>query len=400
MVGGMTESTPSPAGPAAAEPEAVCGYPGCERLPTAPTSKRGARPKYCDLKNEAGKAAHTALTAFREKDRLRKEAAGDDTDQAEPDDLGRPVTMSVARAAELREGIRRDVRGLADRLSLFEELLERIADPTAAEAQIDTITSEAAEQVAAAQADVAREVQRRQRAESAATQAEEAALEVDEQLTAAEAARAGAEERAAAARADTERVIAESEAQIDQARAEAAQRVAAAAEQVAAAEQDRDQQVAAARAEAATLVEQAQAQADEQVTAAAAERDQALRTAREETDRAATAVARAEASVARAQQAETDARAEVQRIREEMRERLAEQRGTYEERLAELTLARDEGLDRARRAETDLAAAATERQTLTDRIEQLHEQVTRLTGDLAAARATTSSTDPDPDIAD
>jgi hypothetical protein len=50
----------------------------------------------------------TALTAFRR----RQELARHDAAPAQTDDLGCPVTMAVAGAAQLREGIRADVQSL------------------------------------------------------------------------------------------------------------------------------------------------------------------------------------------------------------------------------------------------------------------------------------------------
>ena len=75
------------------------------------TTEAGARPKYCDLADESGKALHTAMTAFRARAALDRRAGA-----TQPDDLGRPVTMATARAAELRTDVARNIGGLMEKM--------------------------------------------------------------------------------------------------------------------------------------------------------------------------------------------------------------------------------------------------------------------------------------------
>ncbi len=119
-----------------ADPETTpeCGYPGCERPPRAAAFEgRGSKPKYCDLTDDQGRPAHTAMTAFRARAALDRRAAGG---APSPADLDRPVTMATARASELRTGLLADAAALVAKLTAAAEQLQAAADPEAAEAQI------------------------------------------------------------------------------------------------------------------------------------------------------------------------------------------------------------------------------------------------------------------------
>ncbi|MFC6582140.1 hypothetical protein ACFQBS_36040 [Planomonospora parontospora] len=73
----------------------MCRYPGCPAPPApAPADKPGRRPSYCVDAN------HTPLTAYRERQRLKKAAVGDPSAPT-PEDLDRPVSLSQVRAGEL-----------------------------------------------------------------------------------------------------------------------------------------------------------------------------------------------------------------------------------------------------------------------------------------------------------
>src|ERR1700676_1222640 len=68
-----------------------CAYPGCDQLPAAPSSDRGAKPKYCDDPD------HNPLSAHRERRRRQAEAKGERAEETG----GQPVTLGITRAAEL-----------------------------------------------------------------------------------------------------------------------------------------------------------------------------------------------------------------------------------------------------------------------------------------------------------
>src|SRR6266571_3160041 len=176
-------SMSDPMSTTSARPETTptCAYPGCERPPRAAAFEgRGSKPKYCDLTDDQGRPAHTAMTAFRARAALDRAAGGPPS----PADLDRPVTMATTRASELRTGMVADARG-----------------------------------------GLAREAQRRQQAEADAEEARAAASEMDEQLQAAEAAREQAEQRAADARAEADQARADAAARAGQAEADAAGRI-------------------------------------------------------------------------------------------------------------------------------------------------------------------------------
>jgi hypothetical protein len=108
-----TADRPTTPAAVAGPPAIACAYPGCDREPRQPDDGAGARPKYCELPDAGTGKPHTALIAFRR----RQELARQDRTGAEGEDLGRPVTMATARAAELRSGIRADITALTGRLA-------------------------------------------------------------------------------------------------------------------------------------------------------------------------------------------------------------------------------------------------------------------------------------------
>src|SRR6266571_8698089 len=117
----------SSAGP---ETTPTCAYPGCERPPRAAAFEgRGSKPKYCDLPDDQGRPAHTAMTAFRARAALDRAAGGPPS----PADLDRPVTMATTRASELRTGMLADAERLVQKLTAAAEQLQAAADPEAAE---------------------------------------------------------------------------------------------------------------------------------------------------------------------------------------------------------------------------------------------------------------------------
>src|SRR5690349_10187822 len=158
----------------ASTPEATtvrCAYPGCENEPRAAEDGAGAKPKYCGQPDVLTGKPHGALTAFRRRQELRQDGA------AEPDDLGRPVTMATSRAADLRKGIQADMAALTGKLAELVKQLERAADPERAEAQVEAVQAEARQQVDAAEARAAQEALRRQEARDDEAEARAAAQE-------------------------------------------------------------------------------------------------------------------------------------------------------------------------------------------------------------------------------
>ncbi|GII63292.1 hypothetical protein Skr01_33770 [Sphaerisporangium krabiense] len=115
----------------------ACAYPGCDRPAAMPSTsaRRGAPRKYCDVVDENDRRLHTALSAFRERERRARAQAAGGRGRDVVDD--RPVHTSIGRASRLQAEIRADIERLAERLAGMLAELERAADIEAAEAQIE-----------------------------------------------------------------------------------------------------------------------------------------------------------------------------------------------------------------------------------------------------------------------
>jgi hypothetical protein len=251
----MSSSTP--------EATAVrCAYPGCENEPRAAEDVVGAKPKYCGQPDPLTGKPHGALTAFRRRQELRQDGA------AEAEDLGRPVTMATARAAELRKGIQADIAALTGKLAELAEQLRRAADPEMAEVQVEAVQAEARQQVDAAEAKATQEALRRQEANADAEEARNATLEADERRQAAEDARGQAEQRATDAQAEVERIREETQARITIAEEDRDSAIARAEADKAAAIAEAAQRASRAEAQAREAIEQALAEAEALVRAA------------------------------------------------------------------------------------------------------------------------------------
>ena len=328
---------------AVSQPETListCAYPSCDRQPRPAEDRAGAKPKYCGEPDPVTGKPHTALTAFRRRQELARQAGG----PADPADLDRPVTMATARAAELRAGIRDDIVALTTRLAELVAQLDRTADPEAAAAQIEAVQAEAARHIAVARAETAGAVQSLQQAEADAHEARAAAGEADAQLSAELAARTTAEQAVRAARTAAEAQIAEAER--------------AAVQRVLAAEQDRDRAIAAARREA------------EQASARASAAGQAAARARQAAESATAELERVRAA--------TDRQAEAMRgdaARE--RERLS---AAHQAQIAALEDARAELRIRAEHSEAELARAIAE-------LDRTRTELDRARADLDRARS-------------
>lgn len=171
----MTEDAPF-AGSAVPSPDAAqrpCAFPGCPRPAAAPTFSSGRPPAYCE------DPRHTAVTAFRERQRRKATAAG-----APPVDDPRPIETATQCAAALRGQVAEVGEHLVTQLRTLLDELGVLGDPEAAAAQIESVTTEAGEQVAAATARAARAERAARSAEAereqAGTAAEEALARLEE----------------------------------------------------------------------------------------------------------------------------------------------------------------------------------------------------------------------------
>lgn len=318
----------------------VCRFPGCER-PTVPSDGVGRPAEYCD------DPLHTRAAAWRERQKLS---------QGLPVEA-RPVDAARQRASMITGQVTGMIEHLGQQLGVLVAELRTVGDPEAVEAQLEAVSSEAAEQVAGANARATRAEQAQRRAEAEKAEADAAATEATlnlEQITA----------LLEQARLDL--------AEANRARDELADELTT-VRATAAAEQAHAQEI-----QAQLRGELDAAQAD--LHATTLQRDAALARA-DESDRAqALAVSRADTAVAEAEQlretvgelrgvlavvhSERDAaRAEAERERSHADQRVADLQAAFEtqlsQRQAELAQAREEAQEhhtRAVRAEALLDA--------------------------------------------
>ncbi|TFV66562.1 UNVERIFIED_ORG: hypothetical protein E4P37_06120 [Bacillus sp. AZ43] len=362
----------------------ICRFPGCRRPAADSQSGTGRPPEYCD------DGAHNRTAAWHARRRLRPEQSGHAAGIEQ-----RPVDAARQRASELHGQIAGMIEHLNEQLKGLLEELRTVADPEAAELQIEAVTSEAAEQVATAAARASRAEQAQRRAEAERAEADSAA---EEASTLSGQLRITLEEaRQQLTEAETERdrvnaELADALAAVDADRNQSAAKLADLAEKLAVVEArlveahgDRD--AAIRRAKAATVVKsQAEERSHHAVERADAESARAARAEdavesvrrdlaladRQAADlraeasdlrgKLATMAAQRDAAVHDAEREKThghqrvdDLRARHEEERRRLREELAELRG-------ELNAARDEVLvqrSRADRAEARLDNAAT-----------------------------------------
>src|SRR6266545_7755238 len=139
-----------------------CAYPGCDLPAAAPTSDRGAKPKYC------ADESHNPLTAHRERRRLQAEASG----QRAEETSGQPVTIGLTRAAELIRTLEKLTTQHIDALGRAVEELRSAGDVESAEAEVYAARATADQRIATAEARLAEEIQRRRDAEADRDQAQ------------------------------------------------------------------------------------------------------------------------------------------------------------------------------------------------------------------------------------
>jgi len=99
--------------------------------------------------------------------------------------MGRPVSMAAARGGALRDELLRTAETLSSQLDRVVGELRTLSDPDAAAAQIETVTTETARQVAEAEARASRATAAERTARAASAEANAAASDLDGQLAAA-----------------------------------------------------------------------------------------------------------------------------------------------------------------------------------------------------------------------
>lgn len=333
--------------------ERTCRFPGCQRPAMAAEAGTGRPPEYC------GDPAHTRASAWRARQRTSENVAR----VAE----ARPVDSARQRASEISGQVSGMIEHLGQQLAVLVEELRTVGDPEAAEAQIESVASEAAEQVAGANARATRAEQAQRRAEAEKAEADAAAEEatgtseelarnlsgIQEELDAAraEGERLTLELEQATASAATDRELAQAESAGLRADLEAvrAQLTLTERERDAAAERAGTEEQARVAAErrtgaAESRVEAETARADREESAAEEVRGQ-LAGVRADLEAAREAVSDMRSSVAALTAEREAARADVERERIHGEQRVKDLHETYSRQIdqlrAELTQARD-----------------------------------------------------------
>ncbi|MGH3155803.1 MAG: hypothetical protein ACRDNF_04385 [Streptosporangiaceae bacterium] len=304
----------------------LCAFPDCDQPTAPPTSGRGAKPKYCADEN------HNPLSAHRERRRRQAESTG----QRAEETGGQPVTIGLTRATELVRALEKLTAQHADTLTRAVAELRSAGDVESAEAEVYAARTSADQRVAAAEARLAEEINRRREAEADRDQAH----------------------------ADRE--------EADEAASQAISRMDDLTRELAALHTTTDEQLRQLRDQAATDIQQARDHAQREISQA---RDEATRQVVEATSQ----LRRAEQETARAQQAEGAAieradRAQAQATEENSRIRTDAQRerdelhAATDARLAALEEARTALRIRAERAEAELDTARAENERLTEQL--------------------------------
>lgn len=148
----------------------TCRFPGCARPAVAAEGAGAGRPpEYC------ADPGHNRAAAWRARRRL-----GPDQPTRTVEEEKRPFDAARQRASEIRAQVAGIAEHLGQQMIALVEELRTVADPEAAEAQIETVTSEAAEQVASASARASRAERAQRQAEVERAEADAAAEESTE----------------------------------------------------------------------------------------------------------------------------------------------------------------------------------------------------------------------------
>ena len=149
----------------------TCRFPGCDRPAAAGDAGTGRPPEYCD------DPGHNRAAGWRERQRLK--GAGQ-TDARDARDEARPVEAARQKASELVAQLTGMAELFLDQLPRAIEEIRTAGALDAAEAQIESVTTEAEERIAAAAARASRAEQAQRRAEAEREEADAAALESTE----------------------------------------------------------------------------------------------------------------------------------------------------------------------------------------------------------------------------
>ncbi len=231
----------------------TCNYPGCTQ-PIPRPSGPGRPSEYCD------RPEHTRWRAWRERQRLQQEA------DPQPDSVTvtqtGPVTAARLRAEELLPQFRNLAEQLGTTLNAAVTEMSTLADPSAAEAQVQAVQADAARRIAEAEMAAAAAEQARRDAQQARIRAEEAAEDAAATADTAEARIAEARSQTAAAETARDDALHEVEAVTTRAADDVFAARCAAEEDIRAARNEAGAEIERIRAECAAEIERARRAAD------------------------------------------------------------------------------------------------------------------------------------------
>ncbi|MDT0276045.1 coiled-coil domain-containing protein [Blastococcus goldschmidtiae] len=340
----------------------ICRFPSCRRPAADSQSGAGRPPEYCD------DSAHNRTAAWHARRRLRTEQAGHAAGIEQ-----RPIDAARQRASELHGQVAGMIEHLDQQLQGLLEELRTVADPEAAELQIEAVTSEAAEQVATAASRATRAEQAQRRADA---EREEADAAAEDASAMSEQLRTGLEE--------ARQQLTDVESERDRLNVELADALAAID-----AERKQSAAKSADLAEKLTAVEARLVEAHGDRDAAIRRAEAAIGAQSEAEERSRNAVERVDAESARAARAE-DAVESVRRGLAQAGQQVAELRDEVSDlrgKLAAMTAQRDAAVHDAEREKThghqrveDLRARHDEENR------RLREELAELRGELNTAR--------------
>ncbi len=125
----------------------TCQFPGCERPVAAPTAETGRRPAYCD------DPEHTRESAFRERQRLRRDGLLPPIEPADPHE--RPVSMAATSLALNVQALTSRAGELREVAARVEEAADTITDAAARELELDALRAGAELDVSRVRAELA-----------------------------------------------------------------------------------------------------------------------------------------------------------------------------------------------------------------------------------------------------
>src|ERR1035441_1345399 len=157
-----------------------CRYPGCLNPAEGSDGRPGRPPAFC------ADPEHNSITAYHERKRLERQAAGQQPPAADAPEAQQPWTFANITAAELARQMRAQAAELIKTGERLAEAAAEIGDTGAADAEMKATRKAAEQRVATAEAALATAEQRALAAEQRASDAEDATYAMSQHMEDAE----------------------------------------------------------------------------------------------------------------------------------------------------------------------------------------------------------------------